>query len=93
MRVCLDPCSSQPSSSGQLQETLLQLRESSRDKTLLTQQVRQRESEVRHLEKALALVRGEKEGLLVRTREQLEAGKRASEVHILNGDIIFKWCD
>lgn len=66
-----------------MQETLQQLQASSRDKELLTQQLHQKESEVRHLEKALAQVRGdllEKEGLVVRLREQVESAKREKEV-------------
>ena len=78
-------CSSpQLSASGQLQETLQQLQESSRDKALLTQRLHHKEGEVRHLEKALAQVRGdllEKEGMVVRLRDQVESAKREKEVH------------
>lgn len=64
----------------------MQLRESSRDKISLAQQLHQRESEVRHLEKALAQVRGdllEKESLVARMREQVETARRDREVRQL----------
>jgi hypothetical protein len=65
------------------------LRESSRDKTLLTQRLHQKEGEVRNLERALAQVRGdvlEKEVLVVRMREEVEAAKRDREVRHQSGN-------
>lgn len=73
------------SSSGQLQESLLQLRESSRDKAILSQKLREREEEIRQLEKAVGQVRGDllgKEREVLQLRELLErTRKEDNKVH------------
>lgn len=73
------------SSSGQLQESLLQLRESSRDKAILSQKLREREEEIRQLEKVVGQVRGDllgKEREVLQLRELLErTRKEDNKVH------------
>ncbi len=72
------------SSSGQLQDALLQLRDTSKEKTLLTQQLQQREKEVKHLEQALSRLREgmmEKENQIIQLKEVIERNKKASQVN------------
>jgi hypothetical protein len=56
---------------------------------LLNQRLHQKEGEVRNLERALVQVRGdvlEKEVLVVRMREEVEAAKRDREVRHQSGN-------
>ena len=71
------------SPSGQVQDTLLQLKKVSKEKTTLTQQLELKGEEVKHLERAMSGLRAEllgKESELVQVREAMESLKKTNQV-------------
>lgn len=80
-----------------MQDALFQLRDASKEKTLLTQQLHQKEKDVKQLEQALSQLREgavEKDNQIIKLKDALEKNKKEAQVWniAVSGLMIYEWC-